>query len=202
MRLAATRVGRLLNQSEIGRDAGLAQPTAHRYLNLLEVGCQIARLEPYSTNPTSRIVKSKKLFWRDSGLAAWLARYRTPGELADAPDKGFWLEQALFQTLAVWASLDPTRRHLHYWRDRSGNEVDFVLEHDGDLVALEIKAGENVTLSDAKGLMAFSESLKQRNRLLKSSVVLHMGTTSRQLGPATYALPAGCFFPELVSTNA
>lgn len=195
MRLAATRVGRLLNQAEIGRDAGLTQPTAHRYLNLLDVGYQIARIDPFAVNTTSQVVKSKKLFWRDCGLAAWLARYRSPDELQGAPDLGFWLEQAFFQTLAVWVSLDPTRRHIYYWRDRSGNELDFILERDGDIVAVEIKAGEKVDAADAKGLKAFKEKLKVRRSILKNSVVFHTGTLARPLADAIYSLPLGCFFP-------
>jgi len=196
MRLAAARVGRLLNQSEIGRDAGIKQPTAHRYLNLLETGYQIARLDPYATKRTSQIVKSKKLFWRDTGLGAWLNRYRTRDDLEQAPDIGFWLEQAFFQTLAVWASLDPSRRHLYYWRDRRGNEVDFILENDGDLVALEIKTAEKVGPRDAAGLNSFKESLKGRKELLINSAVLHTGTSSRPFGDNVYALPIGYFFPD------
>ncbi len=70
MRLAANRTGRILNQSDLARDAALPQATCHRYLNLLETGCVMTRLAPYVTNPTTSLVKGKKLLWNDCGLAA------------------------------------------------------------------------------------------------------------------------------------
>ncbi|MDZ7621138.1 MAG: ATP-binding protein [Candidatus Competibacteraceae bacterium] len=97
MALAAHRVGRLLNQSELARDAALPQPTVHRHLNLLETGCLIARLSPYATNPTTSLVKSRKLYWSDCGLAAWLAGIRSRQDLSSRMDQGFWLEQAVSQ---------------------------------------------------------------------------------------------------------
>ena len=51
------------------------------------------------------------------------------------------MEQALYQTLQTWRALDPLQRRLHFWRDRPGHEVDFILEQNGKLVALEIKSG-------------------------------------------------------------
>lgn len=193
MAITANRTGRLVNQSDIARDAGLAQATAHRYLNLIETGCLITRLSPYATNPTAGLVKAKKLFWNDSGLATWLAGIRSQAQLTERNDLGFWLEQAVFQTLQTWRSLDPAGRRLHYWRDRSGHEVDFILEQDGQLVALEIKAGSTVTLSDAGGLAAFKESLGKRS-VLRRSVVLH-GGSARPLGEDSVALPWGWLFP-------
>jgi len=73
MRLACLRIGQMLNQSELARDAALAQATAHRYLNLLETSCQIVRLPAFSFSRTKRMVKTPKLYWTDTGLAAHLA---------------------------------------------------------------------------------------------------------------------------------
>ncbi len=195
MTVAANRTGRLVNQSDMGRDAGLPQATAHRYLNLIETGCLITRLPPYATNPATGLVKAKKLFWNDGGLAAWLAGIRSHDQLVERNDLGFWLEQAVYQTLQTWRSLDPAGRRLHYWRDRTGHEVDFILEQEGTLVALEIKAGSMATLSDARGLAAFKESLGTRT-VLRRSVVLH-GGPARPLGEDAFALPWGWMFPAL-----
>jgi uncharacterized protein len=70
MMLAAQRTGKLLNQADLSRDAALSHPTAHRYLNLLETGCLIARIRPMATNPSTALVKAPKLLWTDCGLAA------------------------------------------------------------------------------------------------------------------------------------
>ena len=193
MMLAAQRTGKLLNQADLARDAALSHPTAHRYLNLLETGCMITRLRPLATNPTAALVKAPKLLWTDCGLAAWLAGIRSSAEVATRMDSGFWLEQTLFQTLETWRSLDPRQRKLHFWRNRSGHEVDFILEEAGKFVALEIKASSQVTASDATGIRAFREDLKRKSSLVRG-VVLHSGK-ARPLEDGVLALPWGWMVP-------
>lgn len=96
--------------------------------HLLETGYQISRLSPYRTNPLTSLVKAKKLIFNDSGIAAWLAGIENRENLDKRIDSGFWLEQAVFQTLQTWKSLDPVNRRIFFWRDRRGNEVDFILK--------------------------------------------------------------------------
>jgi uncharacterized protein len=187
MALAAHRTGKLLNQADLARDAALSHPTAHRYLNLLETGCLITRIRPFSSNPSTSIVKAPKLLWSDCGLAAWLAGIRSPEEVAKRLDSGFWLEQTIYQTLQSWRALDPTNRRIHYWRDRAGHEVDFILEQDGKLVALEIKSSQQVNASDASGIQTF-KSVLARKQILVRGVVLHAGK-ARPLDKDVLALP-------------
>ena len=194
MALAANRCARLLNQSDLARDAALPQPTAHRYLNLLEAGCLLVRLTPFTSNPTTGLVKGKKVLWSDCGLAAWLAGIKSQSDLPNRLDQGFWLEQALFQTLQSWRSLDQASRKLWFWRDRSGREVDFILEKDGVLVALEIKTSQQVSPSDTNGLAAFRQSLGHGRRL-QCGAVLH-GGAARSLGQGFFALPWGWLVPR------
>jgi uncharacterized protein len=156
MALAAHRTGRLLNQADLARDAGLTHPTTHRHLNLLETGCFVTRIRPFATNPNVALDKTPKLLWTDCGLAASLAGIKTPAEATVRPDAGFWLEQTLFQRLQTWRALNPLQRRLHFWCDRPGHEVDFILEQSGKLVALEIKSGSVVTSSDASGNVPLS----------------------------------------------
>lgn len=194
MALAAHRAARLLNQSELARDAALAQPTVHRHLNLLETGCLVARLAPYASNPATGLVKARKLFWGDCGLAAWLAGIADREDLARRHDQGFWLEQTLFQTLQAWRALDPAQRRIWYWRERAGREVDFVLEHRGRLVALEVKASGQALRADADGIEAFRASLGKPAQLCRG-VVLY-GGEPRVLAKDILALPWGWLVPK------
>jgi len=194
MTLAAQRTGKLLNQADLARDAALSHSTAHRYLNLLETGCLITRLRPLATNPAAALVKAPRLFWNDCGLAAALAGIKSSSEASQRMDAGFWLEQTLFQSLQTWRALEPQRRKLHFWRDRAGHEVDFILEQDGKLVALEIKAGNQVTSSDASGIRAFRDSLGNKKALVRG-VILH-GGQSRPIDAETVALPWGWMAPK------
>jgi predicted AAA+ superfamily ATPase len=193
MALAAHRTSRLLNQADLARDAALTHPTTHRYLNLLETGCLVTRIRPFATNPSVPLVKAPKLLWTDCGLAASLAGVRTPAEATNRPDAGFWLEQALFQTLQTWRALDPLQRKLHFWRDRPGHEVDFILERDGQLVAVEIKTGSTVTNVDGAGIRAFRDSLRKHQQLVRG-VVLHAGQ-ARPLDTHIVGLPWGWMLP-------
>ena len=194
MALAANRVGRLLNQSELARDVAMPQPTVHRHLNLLETGCLLARLAPFASNPITGLVKARKLYWSDCGLAAWLANVRSAEDLRNRADQGFWLEQTIFQSLQSWRALDPAGRRLWFWRDRSGHEVDFVLEKNGALVALEVKTARQVSLADASGIEAFRHSLRDGKRF-KRGVVLNAGA-ARTLGDRLLALPWSWLVPR------
>jgi predicted AAA+ superfamily ATPase len=73
MELVALRSGQLLNQSEISRDAGISQPTVHRYLNILETTHLFERLPAYTSSHTTRLIKTPKAFWIDPGLAVFLS---------------------------------------------------------------------------------------------------------------------------------
>ena len=194
MALAAQRTGKLLNQADLARDAALSHPTTHRYLNLIETGCLITRIRPLTTNLSVALVKAPKLLWTDCGLAAALAGIKSSTDLAQRMDTGFWLEQTLFQSLQTWRALEPRRRKLHFWRDRMGREVDFILEQDGKWVALEIKAGSQVTLRNASGIHAFRDSLKHKASLARG-VVLHAGK-ARPLDVNDVALPWGWMVPK------
>ncbi len=195
MRLASQRTGKLLNQSDLARDMELPQATAHRYLNLLETGYQITRLPVYATNPVSSLVKAKKLLWNDCGLAAWLAGIGSHEQAEQRFDNGHWLEQAIFQTLQTWRSLDPIKRKIYYWRNRLGKEVDFVLEDQGKIVAIEIKSAKSINAKDCDGLVAFQEAQGKKKNLMRS-VVFYAGNEARSLGRNCIALPFGWMFPE------
>lgn len=195
MALAAQRTGKLLNQADLARDAGLSHATTHRHLNLLETGCLITRVSPLATNPSVAMVKMPKLFWTDCGLAASLAGIKSATAIEQRLDVGFWLEQTLFQTLQTWRALDPSRRKLHFWRDRAGHEVDFILEQDHKLVALEIKNSSVVTSNDMAGIRVFGETVKRKSALMRG-IVLYAGK-ARPLDNNNFALPWGWMVPKL-----
>jgi predicted AAA+ superfamily ATPase len=89
MAILALRTGQILNQADVARDAGLSQPTLHRYLNLLEATHLFERLPAYTASRTTRLVKSPKAFWADPGLAVFLSGYFTSEELQGARGRGF-----------------------------------------------------------------------------------------------------------------
>lgn len=194
MRLAANQCARVVNQANLARDAGLAPVTAHRYLNLLEAGGLLTRIPAWARNPITAVVKSPKWLWTDCGLAAWLAGAGGPSWILGRSDQGFWLEQTLFQSLQTWRSLDPGRRRLHFWRDRAGREVDFILEKDEVAVGLEIKLGTQVSDLDTCGIEAWRGTFSHQQRIPRG-IVLN-AATRRTVAKNVFALPWGWMVPQ------
>jgi hypothetical protein len=105
------------------------------------------------------------------------------------------LEQILFQSLDTWRALDSQRRKLHFWRNRAGHEVDFILEEAGKLLALEINAGSQVSTNDVKGIRVPSR-LETQSITRPGGVVLHDGNT-RALDANDIARPWGWMVPQI-----
>lgn len=141
LRMMAARTGQLLNLSAVANDLGIAQTTARDWLAVLEASYITFRLPPYHGNFGKRLVKTPKLYFFDSGLAAWLLGITDSATLAVHPMRG-----ALFENMAV-AEYLKYLRHLglphapFFWRDSVGNEVDLLIEKGASLWPVEMKSG-------------------------------------------------------------
>jgi predicted AAA+ superfamily ATPase len=179
MRAACLRLGGLVNQTDLGRDVSLPQPTVRRYLNLLETSYLLVRLPAYSVNRTKRLVKTPKLYWGDTGVALHLAGAEQPG--------GAHLENLVLVDLLAWRDARSGQAALHYWRTvPAGEEVDFVIEADGRLLPVEVKASARPRLGDARHLRAFRAEYGERAR---RGLLLHTGSTMEWIAPDVLAAP-------------
>ncbi len=150
LRAAALRSGQLLNLSELARDVGIAGSTAREWLSVLEASNQIVLLEPYFDNPTRRMIKSPKLYLRDTGLLCFLLGLESPASLAASPFSGaIWETFVLGQILRAKTAAG-SAGNVFFWRDTRGVEVDFVIERNGRLRLIEAKWTE--TFSDPRAL--------------------------------------------------
>lgn len=177
MQGACLRVGQLLNQTELGRDVGLPQPTVHRWLNLLETSYLLVRLPAYAVNRTKRLVKSPRIFWGDTGVALHLG--------ATAP-AGAHLENLVLHDLLAWRDARADRVELAYWRTTIGEEVDFVIEAGGKLLPIEVKATAKPRLADCAHLRTFRQ---EYGRKARAGILLHTGGTVEWLTPDVLAVP-------------
>jgi predicted AAA+ superfamily ATPase len=178
MRAACLRLGQLINQTEMGRDAALAQPTVHRYLNLLETSYLLVRLPAYAVNRTKRLIKSPKLYWADTGVALHLTGESDPA--------GAHLENLVLQDLLAWRDARLERAEVHYWRTAVGEEVDFVIETSGRLLPIEVKATNRPALRDIAALRTFRQEYGKKAR---AGLLLHTGTMLDWLAPDVLAVP-------------
>ena len=143
IRAAACRVGQLLNTHDIAQDVGVSDDTAKRWLQVLEKSEVIFYLRPYSNNLLKRTVRTPKMYFFDTGLAAYLTKYASPEILMNGAINGAILENyTVAEIRKTW--LNSARECLmHYYRDRDTNEMDMVIEADGELHPLEIKKSTN-----------------------------------------------------------
>lgn len=105
------------------------------------------------------------------------------------------LDRRTRRTLQAWRALDSINCRLYFWRDRYGREVDFVLEKNGALVGLEIKASSQVMPADAAGIRAFQDALATDSPF-RRSVILN-GGSARQISENIHALPWGWMLPKI-----
>jgi hypothetical protein len=178
MRAASLRIGGLLNQTEVARDVGIAQPQVHRFLNLLEASYQAIRLPAFAVNRTRRLIKAPRLYWSDTALALHLAGESEP--------RGAHLENLVLMDLLVWRDIVLPRPEILYWRTATGLEVDFVIETPSRLVPIEVKASTRVQPADARGLEAF---LDEYPDLADGGLLLHAGTETFPLTRRVLATP-------------
>ena len=190
MGLAVHRVGQLLNQTELARDAGLSQATAHRYLNLLETTFQTHRLPAYSASPAKRLIKSPKLYWRDAGLAAHLAGLQGIKELRESRLLGPLLENLVLAGLLAWRETARPKPELNFWRTAGGAEVDFVVESKRRLLPIEVKASKRVRLDDLRHIEIF---LSDHARRAQFGVVLHDTSAAHLITRQIVGLPVAEF---------
>ncbi len=152
VRLCAARTGQLLNLSALANDCGVSHTTAREWLTVLEASYLVLLLPPYFRNFGKRLVKTPKLYFLDTGLAAALLEIGSPDALNIHPQRG-----ALFETLVVGEFVK--RRYnagrpagLWFWRDNTGIEVDLLFEIGTRLLPVEIKSGATFVRDWTKGL--------------------------------------------------
>lgn len=178
MRAACLRLGQLINQTELGRDVALPQPTVHRYLNLLETSYLLVRLPAYAINRTKRLMKSPKYYWGDTGVALHLSEGTLP--------VGAHLENIVLHDLLAWRDARTERADLFYWRTTIGEEVDLVIETGGRLLPVEVKSTSRPRLADATHLRTFRAEYGNKSR---AGLLLHNGDAIEWLTPDVLAAP-------------
>ncbi len=178
MRAACLRLGQLVNQTELGRDVGLPQPTVRRYLNLLETSYLLVRLPAYAVNRTKRLIKSPKLYWGDTGVALHLSQETRP--------RGAYLENLVLNDLLAWRDSRLDLAEVFYWRTTLGDEVDVVIETGDRLLPIEVKATTRPRRRDTTALRTFRAEYGDRSR---AGLLLHTGTLVDWIAPNILAAP-------------
>ncbi len=140
MMAAAAATGQLLNLSSLARDVGISQPTAERWLSILAASNIVYLLQPYSNNVTKRAVKTPKLYFLDTGLAAYLTKWNTPDVLKNGAMAGAFFENfVISEIIKSYYNRGILELPLYFYRDKDMNEIDLLIEENGTLYPIEMK---------------------------------------------------------------
>ncbi|MBN1421110.1 MAG: ATP-binding protein [Planctomycetes bacterium] len=168
LRMLAAAHGQLWNASQIGRSLGISYATVNSHLDLLEGAFLIRRLPPYHANLRKRLVKSPKLYWRDSGLVHALLGMTREADLLVQPWVGAsWEGFVIEQILGTLASLGHAATPF-FFRTSDGYELDLVLELGGKRWAFEIKLTSEPKEDDLRRLEKTADLIGAERRILVS----------------------------------
>jgi uncharacterized protein len=187
-RLSALRSSKLLNYSELARDAGISVDTSRRYLEYLRLSYQTFLLEPYHRNLTSSLVKTPKLYWADIGMMRRLTGFKGP------------LTGELYETMVVsevmkWIRTCQLDVHVYFYRTRSGMEMDLLIEGGSGVIGMEIKARESIARKDIRPMKEIASSL---GKAWFGGLVVYRGNEIKQIGnPEIWAVPSRRLFQPL-----
>ena len=143
MQYIAVRTAQELNYSTIAKEIGVDSKTINNWISILESSGIIYLLQPFSSNLSNRIIKAPKLYFMDTGLCSYLAKYPNPETLEIGALSG-----AIFETFVVSEiiknitshGLDP-KMNLYYYRDKDQKEVDLLYIEGDTIYPIEIKKG-------------------------------------------------------------
>lgn len=171
LRAAAIRTAQTLSFADLARDVGVAPNTIKAWISVLEASHMIHLLEPYHRSIGKRLVKSPKLYFLDTGLAANLMGLYTWQDIANSPMAGaLWETYAFSQIQRHLLSRGINNPPLYYWRTKDGREVDFIIEKGGQFIAIEAKLTGAPTPDATKGFNYFRNYYGE-NSVLKQYVV-------------------------------
>lgn len=177
--MLAHQQGSIINMSELARGIDVSVTTANRYLDLMVDLLLVRRLKPYAFNIGKRLVKSPKIFVRDSGIVHALLNINNYNELIGHPVSGGSWEGYVVQNLM---SVCPTHVNCYYYRTAQGAEIDLVIEvSHTQLWAVEIKRSGSPSVN--KGFHIACDDIKAKRKF-----VVYSGDESFSLGNDVFAV--------------
>ena len=183
LKLCAGRIGQLLNLTALGNDCGINTNTARSWLSLLEASYIVFLVYPHHKNFSKRLVKMPKLYFYDTGIACHLLELESPKDVEIHYLRGGLFESMMLSDLMKQRFNAGLQSNIYFWRDKSGNEIDCILERKGQLIPIEMKSGATVNTSYFEGLAKWN-LLARSTRPLGYVVYAGTGKQVREAGTA------------------
>ena len=162
LQLCAGRIGSLFNISELSNEVGVSANTIKSWLSVLEASYIITFLPPYFENSRKRLTKTPKLYFCDTGLAAYLLGIDNEQQLMHDKMRGHLFENMVVMEFVKHAYNMGKSGNLSFYRDSNGNEIDLLVAKKGTYTAIEIKSAQTYNSGFEKGLKSASPELESK----------------------------------------
>lgn len=167
LKLCAARSGQILNMSGIANDCGISVNTAKSWLSVLEASFIVYLLKPYYKNYNKRVIKAPKLYFYDTGLVCSLLNIQTIEQLSVHHLRGELFENLIVNEIVKHEFNNSIPENFYYWRDKTGHEIDLLIEKGDGLLNIEIKSSKTIQPAHFKNLKWFSDVMDtQHNNIL------------------------------------
>lgn len=140
----ASRTSQMLNLTSVANEVGISVPTADRWLSIMISSNIVYLMQPYHNNIMKRAVKTPKIYFLDTGLAAYLTKWYTPEVLEVGAMAGAFFETfVVAEILKSYYNAGILEPAIYYYRDKDAYEVDVLIEQNGVIYPVEIKKTAN-----------------------------------------------------------
>ena len=162
VRLTASRVGTEYNVSQIAKEVGVSSPTIKEWLSLLHTSYIVFTLRPYYANISKQLTKMPKIYFYDTGLLCYLLGIDSDERYNTSQLKGNIFENMAVSELIKGEYNSARTPRFSYYRERSGREIDVVMETKGELRLYEIKAGSTYKTDYSVNMKYLAERVGER----------------------------------------
>ena len=176
--LLAGRIGQVMNYSALANDVGVSSTVIKNWISVLKASFIVFELPPYFANIRKRVIKSSKIYFMDTGLAAFLLGIRTAEQAARDPLRGGLYENLIILEVLKFFYNQGTRPDVYFFRDSKGNEVDLLIRVQGRLLPVEIKSAATFSRAFLKGIKRLQSIASD---CLDYGVVLYNGEEQFQI---------------------
>lgn len=186
----AARTGQLLNYSSLARDVDIDNKTAKAWLSVLETSGLVYLLRPYHRNLTKRLVKAPKLYFLDTGLAAYLTKWPSAASLEAGSQAGAMLETWLFAEILKSYWHNGLEAPFYYYRDTNQREIDLLIESGDSVYPVEFKKTASPS-QNASNSFSVLEPLGRLGKAAGPGAVVCFVERDIPLSAQVTAIPAG-----------
>lgn len=173
IRLCAARIGSVFVASELSNELGVAVNTITSWLSVLQASYIIYMLPPFFSNTRKRLTKSPKIYFTDSGVAAYLLDIDSPQVMNRDKMRGHLFENMVIMNFLKDRFNKGVNGGLYFYRDSNGNEVDLLVKSGSQYCCYEIKSSATFHADFAKGLKNFEKNYPD---LVKEKTVIYTGS--------------------------